>query len=452
MSNKRNAIILGFVFLLFTVAAIAQPKENDPYTIIGIGNINDMNFANVAAMPGLSATYHDPFFINVQNPASYGHLQLATFTGGGYYQFKSVKTNAQTAGINTGNLSYFSLGLPFINSLNRLSHRKQKPYQYGMTFNLVPFTRTGYNMEVSTDIPEIGEVRSTFEGDGGTYKFLWGNAFRYKNISVGLNMGYVFGRTSSEHWDYFSDFFDEYRNRYITETSVNGFVWNAGVMYEYVLPKDEEALKEDKRRTRITFGAFGNSKSSVNTKTDYLYERRQALNGLVTDVDTIVQTLDGAGTIDLPAEVGFGVMIAKDQTWKVGVDYTFTGWSGYANSNNNTTLTDAFRLALGAEFVPDYKSYNKYYKRMRYRFGAFYKTDPRSGNEALNGDDFNHYGFTFGTGLPLKLQKRTLPSFLDLGVEVGRYGAPDIINETYIKMTVGFTLNDDLWFFQRKYD
>jgi hypothetical protein len=443
-------------FLLFSVALWAQPKENDPYTIIGLGNIYTPNFAAVSAMPGLSATYHNRYRSNIVNPASGGWLDYVTFEAGGFYQFKQMVAPDASDNVHLGNLSYLSLGIPLHNQFNKFNQRKdeRKPYVLAMNLSLTPYSLTGYDLEnIDSTNTDVGRVLSTFEGNGGTYKFLWNNSFRYRNLAVGGGIGYLFGKQSREHWDYFNDYDDEFRNRFIDEVSVGGFIWNAGLLYEYVLPQkkeyDEKGREIRKPKTRISLGAYGHSKYKANTTTDLRYERRQTLGGFV-NVDTLRISSNEEGSMTLPAEFGVGIALSKDFKWRIGVDYSTTKWTGYENENSLGELGDETRIALGAEFIPDVTSLN-YGPRIRYRLGGFYRVDPRSVSD--NGQ-FSHKAVTFGVGLPLKSPEsnKTLVSFVDIGLEVGRYGDPDFVKETYFKLNLGFSLNDNRWFLKRKYN
>jgi hypothetical protein len=111
-------------------------------------------------------------------------------------------------------------------------------------------------------------------------------------------------------------------------------------------------------------------------------------------------------------------------------------------------LKDSYQISFGGELIPEYNSYNSYLKKLRYRVGAFYGTDPRS-------DGFNKqltsYGITLGLGLPIILPRQQV-SFLDLAFEFGQFGSDQGLQENYINMTIGFTLNDDKWFFKRKFN
>lgn len=97
--------------------------------------------------------------------------------------------------------------------------------------------------------------------------------------------------------------------------------------------------------------------------------------------------------------------------------------------------------------MPDVRSYNKYLKKVRYRFGAFYSKDPRS----VDGNNLLTYGATVGFGLPVILPQGK-KSFVNLAFEMGQTGLSEALQNTYFKINLGFTLNDNTWFFKRKFN
>jgi tetrahydromethanopterin S-methyltransferase subunit F len=108
---------------------------------------------------------------------------------------------------------------------------------------------------------------------------------------------------------------------------------------------------------------------------------------------------------------------------------------------------DSWRLSIGGEFIPDIISYNNYFERIRYRAGFFTGTDPRS----VQGQQLNFTGLTLGLGLPI-IMPRQMVSFVDIGFEFGQYGVKNILTEKYFNFTLGLTLNDNSWFFKRKFN
>ncbi len=59
---------------------------------------------------------------------------------------------------------------------------------------LAPYTQVGYNIQlVDTETPGVDVSTNTLKGTGGTYRLQWGTGWRYKKLSAGANVGFLFG-------------------------------------------------------------------------------------------------------------------------------------------------------------------------------------------------------------------------------------------------------------------
>src|SRR5690606_35980451 len=101
-----------------------------------------------------------------------------------------------------------------------------------------------------------------------------------------------------------------------------------------------------------------------------------------------------------------------------------------------------FKIAAGAEFIPDATSVDSYLKRMTYRVGLSHQKLPYE----INNEAINEFGINFGVSLPI----RNYSSF-DLGFELGQRGTTDhgLISEKSFQVNLGVTFNDK-WFLRRK--
>ncbi|MBL7828843.1 MAG: hypothetical protein JNJ57_19570, partial [Saprospiraceae bacterium] len=122
-------------------------------------------------------------------------------------------------------------------------------------------------------------------------------------------------------------------------------------------------------------------------------------------------------------------------------------WSGYQNEVRPETFRNTISISGGIEYTPDYISYNRFGKRIRYRVGGYYRQDPRT----VNNSNFDDIGLTLGMGLPLILPRQQT-SFINAALEIGKIGTDSPIEETYFKFTLGFTLNDNTWFYKRRFE
>ena len=424
-----------------------RPKDNSPYSRFGLGDPISQYFAGPTGMAGLSAAFNDPYHLNFLNPASFAHLQATAFEVGMYAKYASMKDANASQGVWSGNLNYLALGFPLKNQVNEALDRRRTPWQFGMGIGLIPYSLIGYDVEVGLEDPNIGPTTNSLKGNGGTYRVLWSNAVRYKSLSVGANLGYHFGKMINSRKVEFDSLSYAYSTEFQDDISVGGMIWSLGVQYTYdfkMVNEDGETVPSGKR---LIFGAYGNSATTVNTFSNQFYFRN---NFSYPDLDTIAYTQDIEREATLPAEFAVGLMYERINKVKIGFEYQSSLWSGYENEAKPDTgneLMDSWRAAVGVELIPDIISYNNYFRRMRYRFGAFYQTDPRN----LNGDQLDSYGLSVGFGFPI-IMPRQQTSFINLAIEGGRFGLSDGLHETFVRMTLGFTLNDNSWFFKRKFN
>ena len=439
MSKFWRSIIFFFIGLVISVSAFAQPKVNSPYSRFGLGDILDQRFA-VLQTTGFTNAYHDFYHLNLHNPASLGHLTATSFEVGLYLQQSNWQTSVDENTSWSGNLSYLALGFPMNNPINQVLDREIKQFNWGMAFNLQPYTIVGYDVETEGDITNIGSTTTRFRGTGGTYRLQWANGFKYKQFSAGLNLGYIFGSIENNRTVIFNDLESSYENRLTDDFNVSGFVWNVGAMYDLQLNSKDARFQKS-----ITIGVTANSDQGINTNTSQFYER---FNPTYTiPQDTILNTTGVGGDATLPAALGIGLIYTVANKLKVGVNYDAISWSNYRNDSKPETLSDTWRVSFGGEFIPDYSSYNSFGKRIRYRIGGFYGNDPRS----IGGEQIDQYGISFGMGLPITLPRQQV-SFINWGFEFGQNGGNTELKENYGRLTLGFTLNDNSWFYKRKFN
>ncbi len=428
---------------IFALSLVAQPKDNAPYSRFGLGEPVNQSLS-AAGFGGLTATYADPLHVNLENPASFGWLNTATFEAGLFAEHSNLKFRDQSASAWTGNLSHLALAFPMRNRLNDVMQKKERSFFWGMNLALLPNTVVGYDIQTEVFQPDVDTTINIFQGTGGTNKFVWGNGVRYKNFSAGLNLSYVFGQLESERIVRFPKLSSSYSNKFQDNISIRGLQWSLGVQYRYNFDKQKENQGAGYIGKSLIIGAYGNSPTNFNTRsTVYRIGEYLTANETILAADTLFSEIDREGKGKMPAEFTFGLMFQDLGKFRLGAEYQFQGWSNYENDAKPESLVNSRRIALGVEYIPDVSSYNNYIKRIRYRAGIYHRTDPRL-------EDLTQYAVTLGLGLPLVLPRQQT-SFVNVAFEFGQYNTSDAIKETFVKIALGFTLNDGSWFFKRRF-
>jgi len=451
--NTNMRLLALTCLLLTTLALAAQPKQNSPYSRFGIGDLVNQYFAQQAGMAGQSAAFHDPFHLNLLNPASYAHLKTATFETGLYAKYSHSKSSIATQDYWTGNLNYLALGFALKSPINQVLDKVQSPWQFGMGFALMPYSLVGYNVQTRDTIDQIGDVVSSFMGNGGTYRMQWSNGAKYKNTSFGATLGWMFGKTTYENTTQFLDSTSTETSRNFQDNQrqdlgVNGFVWNLGVQHDFVLKYAENDKMVPTQL--ITIGATGEGQHDLKLNGEQLIVRSRGRlsNGQYLNGDTLSNNDSIRQTLTLPAIFTFGIQYVSANKFKIGGQVGLENWSKYRNElRPNERLRNTLSMSAGLEYIPNHLSFNNYGKRVRYRLGAYYRQDPR----LINGQNLDDMGLTVGFGFPLILPRQQT-SFVNMAFEVGKLGTDSPIEETYFRLTVGFTLNDNTWFYKRRFE
>lgn len=445
VSNFLNTVATLSLILICSATAIAQQTDdNSPYSRFGLGDLAPQNLTVVNTM-GLHAAYNSIYDINIVNPASYGHLRLTSYDVGAFSQYSRLSTDTENLDVWKGNLTNITIAFPFFNPLNKIASGEQKPYEIGMVLGLKPYSTVNYNTLLTDSIVGAGDILYNYQGTGGLYRVFTGFGINYKNFSAGVNLGYIFGKTENVRQVSFPDLTQPFVDVLDGEANYSGFVYDLGVQYEYEL--NQAARAEDKQIApkKISIGLSGNAPQPVRVTTREVIGRNNP-NYTGTALDTIFTVSDATSKTSLPAGYNLGATYSVTGKSLIGFNIEQTFWSQYENPIRTETLSDSWKASIGGEIIPDARSYNKYWKRVHYRFGAYYGADART----FSGTQIRDYGMTFGLGMPIAV-RNGLPSFLNLGFQVGQNGHPDLITDTYFRVNLGFMLGDNSWFYKRKY-
>jgi len=446
---RINQLLVTACFVACSLMAFAQsPTDNSPYSRYGLGNLVSTNFGAADGMGGISTAFASNSQLNISNPASLGFLRTTAFEIGLYSDLSWLSTDTESSFTADGNLTHMALGFPLVNPLNRITALKKSNFNWGAAIGLLPYSRVNYEIQTENVIPGVDTVLFDYSGRGGLYQLFLSNGVSYKNTSVGLTAGYLFGNIEQERISIFTDIPNAFTNILTDDINHTGFIYNFGIQHNFFLDNLDNDSKTSrvaaKNRTRVVVGATFNNNMSISTSTRTLNRRYNANYGF----DTIVSNIAAETKTILPREFSLGAMITKDNQWSFGVDYSAAQWSNYKSEIQSDSLANTYRLGFGMEYIPDHNAYNRYFKRVSYRFGGFYQLDPR----VVNGVQLTSYALNFGMGMPISLPKRGTVGYTNLSIEAGQIGLNTGIRENYLQFKAAFTINDNTWFYKRKFD
>ncbi len=406
-------------FLVLSLSIQAQNESNSPYSRFGIGELHNFSTATQSAMGGVGIADNDPYSININNPASYSTIfkQRFIMQTGGFHTTKLLQTNTQNQVVNSTNFNYLKFAFP----IHKL---------WGSSIGLLPYSEMSYSF---TDVNENSSANLFFEGNGGISKFYFGNSLKFTdNLSVGVNINYLFGNLNSSRKVVFSDS-DIFNTRNNDDTSLKGFNFDFGMQYKGKFGDWNSVIG-------LTLDQGGD----ISAKRTTLTETYRLSGDLEIVEDTVESTLLNDGKLELPSAFGAGIALSNDK-WKILADYKTENWADYKLFGESDNLENSTRMSIGCEFTPDKKAINKYYKMIRYRLGMYDSQTYLN----LKSEQLNERAVSFGFGLPLK-RSGTL---FNLSAEFGQMGTlnNDLIQESFARFKIGFIFSD-IWFVKRKYD
>lgn len=422
---------IGFVIVCLVASGLyAQNGTVSPYSYFGLGDARAETTVEYKMMGGIGM-YGDSIHVNLRNPAAYSRLGvqgpgtfgITTYTAGLHYKQTRLKSFTEEQNSAVTNIDYLSLAFSLKKGL-------------GVGFGLEANTSVGYNI-VDQQGEEGFRVVNEYSGNGGLNRVYLSVGYEFaKNFSLGVTANYNFGTLESLRVQSVENV--QFGVKDERSSRIEGLDFNYALNY---IPKIDE---KHTLYTSLRINTQANL-SATNKKRIGSFSLITEQDIEVIDVDLAAQGLDETG-IKIPTTTTLGVGYGENMKWFLGVEYSFQKLSDYSNEFleiDNVIYQNANIFALGGFYTPDRNSFNNYFKRVTYRAGI------RLDNMGLvvNDKDINNFGITFGLGLPLGNNL----SNLNLGFELGRRGttAADLIEESYFKVNVGLSLNDQ-WFRKRK--
>lgn len=446
-STRCKRIIAGFI--LTALFSNAYSQENSPYSRYGLGDmVNNTNIVN-RGMGGLSIGFGSDRFLNNTNPASYSFLgqplsrirdygKLISFDVGTEFNSRTLLQQNPDGKYNSKNVyfNYMQFGM-----------QVSKKGNWGITFGLTPLTRESYKIANFSRIAGIDSLLTVYEGNGGAYQAFIGTGYRIKNLSIGINTGYLFGKKeSTTNLNLINDTIRYYESTSSTKASYGGMFLNTGIMYNHIIRKG---------RT-LKIGATYNLQRNLNTNENLqrvVYDNEATVSNGVGDPDTIYSAANRKGNIVYPSSMGFGLTYEKEDALLLGVDFTSQAWSKFRYLGQADQLQNSWMLRSGVQFIPNIRS-TGYWAKATYRAGFYYGKDYIKASSK----DLPVYALTFGLGLPTvkpsynKDFKAISPTVINLSLEVGSRGTKtNNLRESFVRVGVGISLSD-IWFFKPKYN
>ncbi len=409
----RQVVLMFMVFLLLSGKGFSQAGSS-PYTLFGLGTLVSEGTSRSMGMGGTGLALLSNTSITCMNPASYNGIDSLRFIFdfGLYGKYSNYTTTDEKQHTFDAAFRYLMIGF----RINRW---------WAMSAGIIPFSIVDYRISTLATVEgTLTSYQKYFSGTGGLTRAFVGTSVRpFRNLFLGINVTDLFGSIKHEESAVFAD--KSLLDFDVIKTSrVNNLMLDYGLIYS--LP-----LKD----WTCNLGMVFSSKRDLTTVNEMTF---------VSDIDTI--ELDASGIeYFVPAKMGLGLMISKNNRFTAGFDYERMLWSGMDFDNPYLRSRDSERYSFGIEYVKrgKYSDYGYQYFFLRLG-GSYHKT-----YMVINNTPIDARAITIGAGLPVK---RTL-SMVDVAFEFGTHGTTQrgLFRDRYAMLHLNLNLHD-IWFQKRKFD
>lgn len=275
-------------------------------------------------------------------------------------------------------------------------------------------------------------------GSGGTTQFFISSGVKIaKGLSIGLETSYIMG--TLEDSVTFGALPSEANFNFISvdQRKVSQFLFKPGMQWLFPLKKDSKKY--------LCFGAAADLGGVVQYKKFNFF----TIKGSGGNRDTLA--LDQTGKINRPLTYTAGIGFIKDQNWGIGLDLEYAQAPEQSAENSLVKNKDALSVRIGGEYTIGTQKSTRYLNIITLRGGLAYNQLPLE----QNGKQVFDRKVSLGASFPIirKEAKFSRP-LINFGFVFGQRGLENsaLGLENYYQISLGFTLNDFLWFNRYRID
>ncbi len=420
-----NKSIIFCLCLFASLLAKAQ-NNNSPYSIIGIGDIENSTFDRTAGMANTGVALWSKRNLIQSNPASYVRLEDDPL---------KIRTGFNIEiGMRYNAVSY--AGTPITNAADNQSSDLQfkkiafaiklKP-KWALSMGLLPFSSNNFSFSQNQQIVGGDVVPSYIQGSGNTSQFYIANSFAVnKHLSFGIHTAIIFGQFAKTETIASINQSDSVLST-TTNYSVHSPYVKFGVQYNTDLTD----------KLNITLG----STVALRARLSGIYDLT-VLNGVST-IKTAETNVDNYFTI--PVCYKGGIAATYDQKFTLAADYGFQPWGDLNNSGLGYKLVNSQRFSIGGQYSNKIIYPNKVVAEKYFLQGGFYYSNSYL---EVSGKQINDIGGSIGAGF------NSSGFGLSAAILVGSRGTTELnlVKENYTQFSVTICYRDFWFTAKKKYD
>lgn len=412
-----------FLTLLFSVVMLANASaqtNNSPYSINGIGDLEDGFVNRTSGLASTGIAYRDNRYMITNNPAALSALDNQFFAGeigivGQYINYSGSPVSPTYSTSSDITYKRFTLGTKIFK-------------HWGSAVGLAPFSSENYEYGNLQSLGYSGAtVPSYNEGYGGINKVFWSNAYEFfHHLSIGVTSSYLFGSInaksiiqgpvgtaiylSKNNNTFYSNFYFDYGLQYYTAINKH---WN------------------------VTIGLVYANQGWLNTD--------QVIT--ILNIDSVaLRNKETVGTFTIPASYGAGLSISYNKKYTFLADYRFQNWGMLHSNSSNFAYQNSERASIGFEVSKKKTAFNQLFETSFLQAGLYYSRSYL----IMNGEPIDDIGVTAGFGVNSKRSPLSCNVMLQYGIKGTTNN--NLIMERYLGATFIFSYRDFWYTRGRKFD
>jgi len=427
MSIKNKLQLLGFFCATFILNDGFSQSSSSTYSSFGLGDFNNSGLTQNQAMGGLGISYGNGFNVNQVNPALSVKNSAFNFQAAFNYSRISATSDVQKQQLDGGGLNYVTMSLPVA------------PGKWSIGLGLNQISSVNYNLSATSEVQNSDLLSvNNIQGDGGITEAYLQTGFQlFKNFNIGVHGSYIFGSTIRT-------------NQLVLTDEVLGPVGVSTEYYERLTLSDVAVkggvhyLQKIGDQKYLNFGAiyhiFGNINGVEYAKVADLGQASDPQSNGDILSDNI------KGSITLPNKLGYGISYEKINKFVLGLEAQHQNFKEYRNfKGGSDDLQNAYKIGLGAQYVPNIYSMDNMWERITFRAGLEYEQTPYN----IGGESIKDIGINFGGSIPMNNL-----SLMNIALKYGSRGNTNngLVRENYFKISLGISINDNTWFYKRVFE
>lgn len=406
-------IILSIFFLTVSSLKLLAQTNNSPYSILGIGDIEDSYFNRTTGMANTGIAYRSTNFLIANNPASFSALTNHIFNA--EIAIRGALVTYKGAGVDNNHNQSTDITFKKIIVGTKITKH------WGSSAGLVPYSSQNY--EFTNQDPVLGN--DYYQGYGGLNKVYWANSYEFfHHLSVGIEASYLFGSLQQKKIGYDQNNIELYsQDQNINLT--NGML-NYGIQYYAKIGKKWD----------ISIGGTYSDLTKLLARTNLTVRGADS---------TLLYPINGEvipeSYFSIPKSYGVGIAVIKDRKYTFVADYKRQQWSPLNYTDYHSyTLQNSNRYSAGFEFSKKKNYYNTLVETRFYQAGFYYNQSYVN----LYGNQVKDIGGSIGMGINSRQGLGLLCYTITLQYGVKGIANVQQIQQKYVNLTFSISLRD-IW-------